>query len=420
MFYLLFLLGISMSLFAPETLEGSLLSMRVALARAHESHPSIQALESDIAVHRANCVQAGLLKNPEFNIFIENFCGSKIYGGWRFSQITYALTQEFDIWKKRAANVELAHLEEEITAYDAMITRQIVRQELVERFLAAYALQEKVEVTRQRLQHAEEALSLLKMHVAEGRLSAATLPELELDVIRVQLDFDATERSLKNAYHFLALHMGLQAPDFHQLDHTFYDLTPPLDNLMASAQLQGHPLLAKARATAEASRQRIVVEKRALLPSPQVLVGVRQIPGSLRGERDYAFVAGVTFPLLVWDRNQGAICAAKWQLAGDEARLQMAERQLTEELFERHQDLINAYRAAKMYREALLVKAQEHYQVSYASFQEGLLQPTEWMHAQQAWFAVQEEAIDRLLLYHQKKEALDHLLELLSLETSLS
>lgn len=403
-----------------QPLEGSLLSMRVALERSTTSHPNIQALESDVAMYRAHCVQAGLLKNPEFNIFIENFCGSRIYGGWRFSQITYALTQEFDVWKKRAAQVDFARLEEEIAAYDAMIARQIVRQQLIERFLTAYALQEKMRLAHERWKIAEEGLNLLRIHTAEGKLPAASLPEVELHTMRLRLGFEAKQRALKNAYHLLALHMGDKATDFHQLEHAFYALTEPLGNIMESAELQGHPLLAKARATVEASRQRIVVEKRVPLPSPQVLVGFRQIPGSLRGARDYAFVAGVTFPLMAWNRNQGAICAAKWQLAGDEARLKIAERQLTEELFERHQDLVHAYAEAKMHRDELLTRAEKHYQVSYNSFQEGLLSPSDWMHAQQEWFAIQEEAIDLLLLYHQKKEALGSLLELLVLETSLS
>lgn len=419
LYSLVLLTTISFLFLATPSLEGSLLSMSTALSRAYESDSTSAVSASQISALRANRMQVGMLKNPEFSVFLEDFDGSLIYGGWDNSQITFTIAQEIDVWKKRAAQVELARYEEIIAEQDAMIVRQIVRKELVERFFAAFALQEKMRLAKEKWQHAEESFKRFQIHVREGRQPASLLPSEELRIMRLSLEYEAAERLVTHAYHLLALRMGAQGCDFHALDYGFYDLLAPSQNVLDCAALQGHPLLARARASIDASRQRIVVEKRALMPNPQLVLGVRQLPGLPCKKRAFAFVAGLTFPLTIWDCNQGSINAAQAQLEGDEARLQVAEKQLQAELAERHQELVHAYITAKNYREKILTKGQQHYLASVSAFQEGLLPLAEWNQTEQDWFAMQEDFTQALLQYHQRKEALDSLLTLLSLETSL-
>src|SRR5690349_15361312 len=112
------------------SLDASLLSMSTALNRAYEADATGAVSASQLSALRSNRMQIGMLKNPEFSVFLEDFDGSMIYGGWANSQITFTITQEIDVWKKRAAQVELARFEELMAEQDAMLVRQIVRKEL--------------------------------------------------------------------------------------------------------------------------------------------------------------------------------------------------------------------------------------------------------------------------------------------------
>lgn len=411
----LFLLALLLA--TPLCVQASVLTMHVALERAHAAHPSIRALESDVQMRRALIAQAGKLKNPDVSIFVEDIDGSRFYGGWRLAQITYSIAQEFDIWNKRHTLVELARQEELVAAFEASINRQAVRKTLVERFFAAYALQEKLRIAQERLTASQEGLEVICAHTEEGKCSFVEKRVEEMHVIRHQLAVDAARLALQHAYHLLSLHMGCQTLDFHELEYAFHELIDPVQEPAPCTQLENHPLLASLHAKVDLSRQRITAEKRAYLPNPQVLLGFRQLPGlTPRCKRAYSFVAGVSFPLIAWDRNQGAICAAKWQLEGDVARLEAARRQLHAELAERRQELASAHHYARMHAHVLIPKAKEYYETSYASYLEGMLTVAEWNAARQEWWSLQEELIDLLLIYHQKKEALDHLLEMLNSE----
>ena len=275
---------------------------------ALNDHPRIAAAEADVAVASGSRRQAGVVSNPELDWEREDLGSLLRQDTWKLSW-----RLPFDGRKHRVAVADAA-----VAASEAIVDATLleVRLELRDLFAHWYVADRRVEVLVDQLETTRHLSSWLRARADQGEAAGVEARRLELEVevlSRRLAEANADARARKAA---AAVWSGL-VTDGSQPARPV--LAPP----PASLDLSRRPdLIAMELRVAEAeARQR--VNKRVLAP-PELTVGwldLRDDTQSFDGP-----VFGVTWPVPIFDRNQGNREAANAGVDRSRMELEAARR----------------------------------------------------------------------------------------------
>jgi cobalt-zinc-cadmium efflux system outer membrane protein len=162
------------------------------------------------------------------------------------------------------------------------------------------------------------------------------------------------------------------------------------------ALLARNPDLARWAVEMELRRAQIEMEKAGRYPDLTVGGGVRRFEES----ESYAFVAGISMPLPVFDRNQGAVREAQAGARSARERQRAAAARAHLALNEAHQALATAAVEAQILKAEVLPAAQEAFDASQEAFRQGKFGYLEVLDVQRTLFDTREQLIDALAAYH--------------------
>ena len=282
-----------------------------ALAQGGEQSPRVAEAKAQAQAAEARARQAGVSPNPEIGLEIENFAGTGPFRDVRGAETTLQVTQRFELGGKRSARVAVAAAERDF----ALLSFKRVQADLAREIREAHA----------GLRSAEDLAVLARDNVAQARelaRTAAVLVDVGRDPPLRKLRADAllAEARAQEARAFgellaarrlLADLIGSADPELSAVGAA--DSRPPsnLDTEIASLDEQ------LAAAEREAARARIRVARGGAVPDITGSGGIRRINDG----RETAFVAGVSIPLPIRDRNRGGIAAAEADELAAEANL---------------------------------------------------------------------------------------------------
>jgi cobalt-zinc-cadmium efflux system outer membrane protein len=150
----------------------------------------------------------------------------------------------------------------------------------------------------------------------------------------------------------------------------------------------------------------VTLEEANRVPDPTLGGGVRYFNES----NNQAFLVDVSLPLPVFDRNQGNILEARYQLAKAEAERRAAAVSVRTALAETHAELATAFTEASTLRDEALPGAQSAFDATREGYRQGKFQFLEVLDAQRTLFEVRGQYIEALATYHQAAAALERLL----------
>lgn len=250
-------------------------------------HPRIAAAEADLAAASGTRRQAGIVSNPELDWEREDL-------GSLLRQDTFKLSWQlpFDGRKYRVAGADAAE-----AASEAMIDATLLdtRLELRELFASWYVAFEQVAVLESHLDSTGRLASWLRARADQGEAAGVEARRLELEV-------EVLSRRLAAA---VAEAEALKAAAAAWSDLITSDSRPERPLLVpppASADAVSRPDLAalKLRVTEAEARQRH--DGRVLAP-PEVTIGWQDLRDDARSFDGPVF--GLSWPLPIFDRNQG-------------------------------------------------------------------------------------------------------------------
>lgn len=282
------------------------------LEDALTNHPRITAAEAESAAMTGHRRQAGMFPNPELDWEREDADTAARQDTWRLSW-----RLPLDGRKHRLAEADAA-----VAASKAMIdaTQMETRLELRELFAAWFVASEREEVLKGHLDTTRRLAEWLRARAAQGEAAGveAQRLELEVEILARQLSEVSAEAKARRAS---AAAWSDLVSDTARPERPA--LTPP----PGSVDLSDRPeLKALEHRVAEAeARQRI--NKRVFAP-PEVSVGWTELRDATQTFDGPVF--GVTWPLPVFDRNQGNRDAAAAQAEHARALLEAARRQALE------------------------------------------------------------------------------------------
>jgi cobalt-zinc-cadmium efflux system outer membrane protein len=366
------------------------LSLNDALIRASERNPALLAQGYHERAASALIEQAGFSPNPTLAISLENFAGTGAIQGVQGLEATVQASQTIERGGKRDKRMALAVREHEAAAKAFAARRTEILAATATAFVQALAAQQRLALAEESLRLARETVTAADGRVQAGAASPAEAARARAGLAAAEAEFARAEAALNAARANLAATWGGTPEEAVSLDGVLRvpDMLPTRE--VAMTRLAAHPRLELQQTVLAGRRAALELERAQAVQDISVEGGLR----FMREGSDVAFVAGVSIPFPVRNRNQGNIRAAREFLAGAEQGVRAVEVELRAEFTSVWQDLSAAHTAAQNLARLALPATAEAYQSVRHAYEQGQLPLIDVLDAQRALVAIRQEILD--------------------------
>jgi cobalt-zinc-cadmium efflux system outer membrane protein len=382
------------------------LTLADALAFALRRSPHLEAQSMALRSREAERRQAGLRANPEVGVEVENIGGRGEARGFDAAETTVQLSQSLDPAGKRGKRKQLAARAVDVAAWELEIARLDLVAEVTRRFVEVLATQERVALLAELTRLHESTLNTVAERVAAGKSAPTEEARARIDLANAKVRQEGARRELTAARHRLAAAWGGSAPSFASAVGDFYTAAPPPAELDTSALAARNPDVAWQALAAELRQAATDLERANRLPELTLSGGVRHFNDT----GDVSYVMGLSVPLPLFDRNQGAVRAAEFDLAATEAIRRATEASVHASLVEALQILAAAHHAVRELAETILPDSERMFAATLEGYHTGKHAYLTVLDAQRTLFEARAEYIDALEDYHKAQAELERLI----------
>jgi cobalt-zinc-cadmium efflux system outer membrane protein len=373
------------------------LTLREALALALTENPDLAPFAWQARVNEARVLQAGLRRNPELGLEVEDVLGTGDFQGFREAQTTLQLSQVIELGGKRAARTEVASQARGITKSEYELKRVEVLGDVTQRFIQVVANQHVLDLALTNRQMVEDALRTVQERVTAGKGSALEERKAQVALARGELLVEGARHELNSARKKLAASWRSTWPVFEKAEADLFAHKPiPAFEEFAS-RISKSPEIARWVSEKKLREAEIKLADARRVPSVAVGGGIRH----LAGPGDMAFVLGFSMPLQLFDRNQGGAAEARALLGRTEAEQKAAEVRLGMVLLGLYEEMAHDAHVMEGLQKEILPKAEDALAISRDGFAQGRFSYLEVLDAQRTIFDVKQEYIQAATAYHQ-------------------
>ncbi len=380
------------------------LSLAGAVALALLNNPELQAYSWDIRAAEARSLQAGARPNPELSLDVEGISGG--LPGLAESEMTLSLGHLLERGGKRAARRAAADADVVVRSGDYEIARLSVMARVTRAFLDVSASSMARELQEADVEIAGEIRASIGRMVAGGAAHRAEQIRADLDYETTRLDLRDLERSESVARVRLSSLWGDVRPRFTAVAGIVDQLqdVPPRDELLA--RLESGPVMGRMSALIDAAEKERALARAEGAVNLSVSAGYRRLNGDDTG----TFVAGLSLPLLFFDRNRGSVAAAA-------ADIERARSERDNLKIERALAFSEALAAAERdrdrwitLRDAVIPAAERAFAEIHAGFERGRFTYVDLLEARRALTRARRDLLATKLDYHRVVADLELLL----------
>ena len=388
------------------------ITLQEAIDLALAQNPDLLGLRSGMGLARARMVTAAQWPfNPELGFEYE---GDDLTDNEGSREWKVGLFQAFELggqrgWRKRSAKsgevgaaAELRQAEWELRA---MVTTAFYR---------LLFLNQSAELAKRRLEVAHRLVE-----VAEARLAGQQVPELEVNLVRLEFHQAANARKRvarrqRVAQVRLAWLLGLGRVEVLTVSGEFEARERPEPDTSALVQraISSRGDLAALRAGVEGANFRVRLEKSAVWPGTVVGLFYKQeeepisIAGTQEIQRDRLLGIDVSFPLPLLNRRGGEIREAEAKRDVARARLDALERTVRREVTEAAEILRLVTETLTIYEAELNRLSEQNLVDIERAFEAGEVGAIQVLRAQDDFVGVTQGYYDALFEYHEAAAAL--------------
>lgn len=371
-----------------------------------ENNPDIKINLASIMSAEGEALQAGLRPNPQAIMEFENFGGDDNFSGVDGAELTLGVEQEIEIAGKRTYRKDVA-------SYALAAAKQEALSQILATLASTHQSYAGYVIAQERLSIAERRLALAdKTHDAvKKRVSAAAASDIQHTKVDIEQKAAAIEKAqaieelasakaqlerilasdvdqIKEGSGFFQT--ALDVPEKEQLIKALEDL--PQAEMMKLKELQAQSNIDLAKANG--------------VPNPTIGLGVRRF-----NETDSnAFMATLSIPIPISDRNQGNIAQARAERIVAESENRSTLLSLKEASEKVYQQLLAASQEVKSYKNDIIPSAQKAYEQASEGYNSGRFSFLELLDAQRTLYEMQEAQLDSLLKLHEAKAQADFLM----------
>ncbi len=367
-----------------------------AMALALLNNPELRSFAWEVRAAEARALQASLLPNPGFGVEVENIGGSGELSGFDGAETTLSLSQAFLLGGKIQKRTHLASLERELSGFDYETKRIEVLTQVTKRFVDVLASQSHVEIAEEAHKLAAQVLDTVIKRIEAGDVSPVEKSRSSVIVSASRLALVRARRELQLSRTELAAMWSSTSPQFQAATGPFKTVheLPPVATL--AQFVSQNPEIA--RWAVEMSKQHAAVQlaKAEAVPDVEVEAGLHHF----NDVDDTAFVVGLSLPLPLFDRNQGGVLEARYNLKKAQQERRAAEVRVRAALSESYHELAATYAEATSLTHDVLPAARTSFEATREAFTQGKLGFLDVLDTQRTLIDIQSQQIEALASYH--------------------
>ena len=331
------------------------LTLAQALQRALGANARLFVADRDIAMAEGRRQQAGAIPNPQASFEVDNALGSRDYRGLKSAETTLQLSQLIELGGKRDARVAAASADYDSTRWQRAAARLEILSETATAFVAVLGAQQRVQLLERQVAALDRLSPLLLRRVDAGASSPADVARTQVAIDLARIDRDRARTALATARRDLALLMGQTSPDFTAVTGNLARIAKPPPYQALLQAIESNPQLMRWTAVRAQKEAELLTARLKVVPDVQASVGWRHH----RDTRDNAVRLGISVPIPVWDRNQGAIREAQEAIGKTEAERAVNKLALTSTVGRAHDAITSALQELDILRRSVLPNARK-------------------------------------------------------------
>nr|WP_229417086.1 TolC family protein [Massilia eburnea] len=370
------------------------LTLADALERARQSNPELRALALEAAAVDAAGEQAALLPNPSLEYLKE---GRASEGGSSAIQLSIPL----EPGGKRAARMAVARAASRTAALELAIGRARLEADVAAAYHQAWLAQQQVALAAQVSETGRHSSDAAARRVLTGKVSPVEEARARVAEANWRIEGVTAQRELDEARIRLAGLLGKADGELGMLAAP----ASPEEAALPAAQVEqlasAAPAVEKAVAEVEAGEASVRLERAQRIPDIALIVGVkREGPGRERVRQN---IIGLSLPLPLFNRNQGAILAAERRADKARAELEATRQRVRLEAMQAHARLQAALQQERLVREEVLPGARYAAEAAMKGFEAGKFNYVEVLDAQRTWAQAQGQHLRAISDFYRAK-----------------
>lgn len=359
----------------PRVASGEALPLPQAVEYALANNGELKALRAEKEVARAGLERAVLFPNPTLELAGDT---GALTGSSDESTVSIGFSQEFLTGGKRAKRRTMAEWETEAVHHQVADRQRLLTLEVKSTFF-------ELTLTQKRRELAQRAIDLngKLLEITQERLAAGDIPELEVNLARVELARSEgrkieAERELSPLLARLRTLLGVPAGE--EVEFIGVGERKPLGVSLEEASrlaLGNRPdlkSLEAARAKGEAGVELAEAER---IPNVTAGLGYTYERSGLEvgdieaRDKDHLLGLKLSIPLPVFDRNQAGIREARARKQSAESRLEFARLSIEREIAGDYARLAAAEKSLDLYATGILPQLEENLKLVQEAYQLG-------------------------------------------------
>ena len=382
------------------------LNLREAVRRGLRSSPELKAFGWSAEGALARVRQAALWPNPELELDRENFGGSGDFSGTGGAEDTLALAQLLPLGGDLKHRRRLAEAEHDLAAWDYHAARLEVVLSTSRRYISALAASRRLDLAQRELAVARKLESITDKRIEFGDASPVERARVAVPVVEAELELIRAELAHTAARQRLALAWGERSLGDIRLTATLDTLAPLPEPAALVDTINNSPEVARWATEINAREAATKLVRAQAIPDPVLRVGIK------RDQRtdDQGLIVGISLPLPIFDRNQGARSAARAAENAAEENRRAAELRIESAFSSAYFSLAVAHAESSALGRRALPAAHEAYAATLSAFSAGQLPFLDVLEASRTLLGLERRQVDALATYHNAQAELTALL----------
>jgi len=352
------------------------LSLPQVIEYSLQNNGDLKALREERGIRDAGKVRAGLLPNPTLDL--EAGTGA-LTGSKNENSLALGLSQEFFLAGKRDKRLTIAERELDIYRWQVADRERQLREEVKTAFYDAVLAKERLALTDRSI-----ALNRQLLDVTKERLAAGDIPELEMNLVKVELArsegarIDVAKAMLQSQaklWTLMGLTIGTPSAISERLDFAIF-VAKSLADLKQLASTH-RPDLKLLEAEKNRGKAEITLAQAESVPNLTAGLVFRRDTtameiGGVEG-KDTAYTIGVklSIPIPVFDRNQAGVQEARARRSSSESRLTAAARNVEREVETAYVSYQNAMSVLSLYKAEIIPQLEENLRLTQEAYRLG-------------------------------------------------
>ncbi|WP_435641764.1 TolC family protein [Micavibrio aeruginosavorus] len=385
--------------------EPAYLELDQAIAWALDKSPVLAASSARADASNASRSQAGALPNPEISIEADNIYGDGPYEGMDSAEITYGVSQLIELPGKRGNRVRLADAERTKTHYARDSARLDLIRDVTIAFSEVTAAQQEVVILEEERNLAFEVYESVSAKVQAGKVPPIQKNKAQIELSSSDIALERARRNLNARAKVLEALMGGEIGRFKVSMDSLPELMEPQAYEVYHSRLQQTPDFKSLDADVLQAKAGLSLEKANSFPDPTLNFGIK----NFEEDDTEAFVAGLSFPLPVFNMNRTGIKRAGHELNATILDQRGSQLALEATLVSVYNDFSSAFNEARALKTSVLSGAEESFRFAHEGYEAGKFDYLEVLDAQRTLFDARKQLNQSILDYHNKRAVIERM-----------